>query len=45
MYIILVIFACAIAYVALMNYLSGERHLFGNRIREMIRLIRIIRGK
>ena len=37
--------AVAVGYVALMNYLGGEKYLLGNRIRETIKCLKQARKK
>ena len=41
--IVVGIVAVGICYVALMNYLSGEKYLLGNRIRETVEDLKIIK--
>ncbi|HEY4509864.1 MAG TPA: hypothetical protein VJC15_02655 [Candidatus Paceibacterota bacterium] len=41
---ILVLIVLGFAYVGLMNWLGGEKYLFGNRIRETIQDIKKLRS-
>ena len=43
--IVVGIVAVGICYVALMNYLSGEKYLFGNRVRETVEDFKIIKSQ
>ena len=44
MLVVMGILAAGICYVGLMNYLGGEKHLLGNRVRELIEDVKIIKG-